>query len=81
MKIAKSLGLEKLAGSLRRHQEAIRNTLQAVPTHFLPEQCFVPFRAAERRRKSFRTDKSREVYLLAQTYHAINPLLIRAHTE
>ena len=66
-----ALNLHGLVDRLIRHREVIENNIKSVPTHMLPEQCFVALRAAERRRKSFRTDRSRERYCRARLRSAI----------
>ncbi len=80
-RLARDLGVKGLVDRLARHGSFIQNNLVSQSTHYLPEQCFVPYRAAERVRKSFRTDRSREVYLLARAREVITPLLTKAHTE
>jgi hypothetical protein len=68
---ALSLGLQGLADRLRRHRKAIRENILNDPPATLPEQCFVKIRAAERRRKSFRTERSRSRYYRAKLRSAI----------
>jgi hypothetical protein len=65
------LKLEGLVDRLIRHREAIESNLFNDPTPMLPEQCFVAVRAAEKRRKSFRTERSRERYYRAMLRSAI----------
>lgn len=71
LKKAIKLGLHGLVDRLIRHQSAIEANILSPPTRMLPEQCFVSVRAAERRRKSFRTEKSRERYYRAMLRSAI----------
>lgn len=68
---ALSMGLSGLAERLRRHRKAIRENILNDPPATLPEQCFVKIRAAERRRKSFRTERSRNRYYRAKLRSAI----------
>jgi len=63
--------LDGLVERLIRHQAAIEANIFNPPTRMLPEQCFVSVRAAERRRKSFRTERSRERYYRAKLKSAI----------
>jgi hypothetical protein len=63
--------LHGLVDRLIRHQAAIEANILSPPTPMLPEQCFVSVRAAERRRKSFRTERSRERYYRARLKAAI----------
>lgn len=65
------LGLHGLVDRLIRHQEAIEANILSPPTRMLPEQCFVSVRSAERRRKSFRTERSRERHYRAMLRSAI----------
>lgn len=64
--------LHGLVDRLIRHQAAIEAHILSPPTRMLPEQCFVSVRAAERRRKSFRTERSRERYYRAKLKSAIH---------
>jgi len=68
---ALSMGLRGLADRLRRHRKAIRENILNDPPATLPEQCFVKIRAAERRRKSFRTERSRKRYYRANLKMAV----------
>jgi hypothetical protein len=71
LKKAIELGLHGLVDRLIRHQDAIEANILSPPTRMLPEQCFVSVRAAERRRKSFRTERSRDRYYRATLRSAI----------
>jgi len=73
---ALSFNLVGLAKRLRRHRKAIRDCILKEPPPMLPEQCFVKLRAAERRRKSFRTERSRDRHYRAKLRSAI---LARRH--
>lgn len=68
---ALSFSLHGLADRLRRHKRAIKESILNDPPPMLPEQCFVRLRAAERRRKSFRTERSRDRYYRAKLRSAI----------
>jgi len=68
---ALSMGLRGLADRLMRHRKAIRENILNDPPATLPEQCFVKIRAAERRRKSFRTERSRKRYFRAKLKMAV----------
>jgi hypothetical protein len=68
---ALSFNLTGLASRLKRHKKAIRDCILKEPPPMLPEQCFVRLRAAERRRKSFRTERSRDRYYRAKLRSAI----------
>lgn len=63
--------LNGLVDRLIRHREAIEANILNEPTPMLPEQCFVAVRAAERRRKCFRSERSRERYYRAMLRSAI----------
>lgn len=63
--------LHGLVDRLIRHKDAIKANLLNEPTPMLPEQCFVAVRAAERRRKSFRSERSRERHYRAMLRSAI----------
>lgn len=71
LKKAIHFGLHGLVDRLIRHQSAIEANILSPPTRMLPEQCFVSVRAAERRRKGFRTERSRERFYRAQLRSAI----------
>jgi len=68
---AVKFNLSGLVDRLIRHQVAIEANILSPPTRMLPEQCFVSVRAAEKRRKCFRTERSRERYYRARLRSAI----------
>jgi hypothetical protein len=65
------LQLDGLVDRMRRHKDAIRENILNEPPAILPEQCFVACRAAERRRKAYRTERSRDRYYRAKLRSAI----------
>jgi len=63
---ARAMRLNKLADSLIRHSEFVLNAKLFDGGRHLPEPCLSRYRHAERRRRSFRTEKSRDRWERAQ---------------
>jgi hypothetical protein len=63
---AREMGLDKLADSLIRHSAFVLNAKLFHGGRHLPEPCLSRYRHAERRRRSFRTERSRDRWERAQ---------------